>query len=82
MDTNYSSPNVFSAIDDPMLHTSLLKLCTKAYVGEGFNALKDPFISPVVASDELLEKLPPVRIITGSADPLQDSNWRLVSKLK
>ena len=82
LDPNHASPNIFSAIDDPMVHTSLLKLCSKAYVPEGFKSLEDPFISPVVASNELLERLPPVRIITGSEDPLQDDNWRLVAKLR
>jgi len=82
LDVMYSSPNSFQALDDPMLHISLLKLCIKAYVGEGFDFHKDPFISPVVASDDLLAKMPPVRIVTGSEDPLQDDNWRLVAKLR
>jgi len=82
LDLKHASPSSFQALDDPMLHISLLKLCIKSYVGKEFKGREDPFISPVVASDELLEKLPPVRIITGSEDPMQDDNWRLVEKLR
>jgi len=82
LDLLYSTPSSYSALDNPMLHTSLLKLCIKAYVTDGMDYHKDPFISPVVASDELLEKMPPVRIITGSEDPFQDDNWRMVSRLR
>ena len=82
LDLKYASPSSFQALDDPMLHISLLKLCISSYVGKEFKGLEDPFISPVVANDELLAKLPPVRIITGSEDPMQDDNWRLVAKLR
>jgi hormone-sensitive lipase len=81
LDLNYASPSSFQALDDPMLHISLLKLCISSYVGD-MNGLEDPFISPVLASDEILEKMPPVRIITGSEDPMQDDNWRLLAKLR
>ena len=82
LDTLYSSPNSFQALDDPMLHISLLKLCIKAYVEPEFDCFNDPFISPVAASDEILAKMPLVRILTGSEDPLQDDNWRIVAKLR
>ena len=81
LDLNYASPSCFQALDDPMLHISLLKLCIKSYVGD-MKGLEDPFISPVFASDEILEKMPPVRIITGSEDPMQDDNWRLLHRLR
>jgi len=81
LDLNYASPSSFQALDDPMLHISLLKLCIKSYVGD-MKGLEDPFISPVFASDEILEKMPPVRIITGSEDPMQDDNWRLLHRLR
>jgi len=51
-----SSPSYLSSIEDPMLPTSLLKMVAKAYVGEEFDCKKDPFISPIAASDDLLQK--------------------------
>ena len=58
-----------------------MKLVTKAYIGEGIDGGKDPFVTPLVASDELLAKLPPVRIVSGSNDPLHDENWRLLARM-
>lgn len=75
------SPSYFLSLDNPLLPYTLLKLIAKAYVPEGFKNLEDPCISPVMASDELLEKLPPIRIVVGSKDPLYDDNWRFVHKL-
>jgi len=61
---------------------SLLKLCIKAYVPEEFMPMVDPFLSPLMASDEMLERLPPMRIITGNSDPLHDDNWRLLHRMQ
>jgi len=82
LDLLYSSPNSFLSLDDSVIHSSLLKICIKSYVAEGTDPLIDPFLSPVFASDELLEKMPPVRIISGTDDPLQDDNWRMVARLR
>jgi len=65
-----------------MLPTSLLKLVAKAYVSEEFKNTEDPFISPILASDELLQRMPPIRIVAGTDDPLFDDNWRFIYKLR
>jgi len=77
-----SSPSLFGSLDDSLLPTSLLKLAIKAYIPEDARSTEDPFISPLVASEELLKLLPPVRIIVGDKDPLYDDSWRLLAKLK
>jgi len=82
VDEDSFSPSYFISIDDPILPTSLLRLVAKAYVPEGFKNKEDPFISPMLASDELLEKVPPIRIVAGDMDPLHDDTWRLLSKLR
>jgi len=78
---NYS-PSFLLAIEDQILPYSVLKLCIKAYIPEEFKPDFDPFISPVLASNELLEQLPPLIIVTGTNDPLHDDNWRLLHKLQ
>lgn len=75
------TPSYFLAIDDPMLPYNCLKLCVNAYVPEDYKPKEDPFLSPVFASDELLEKLPPFRIASGDQDPLHDDSWRFLHKL-
>ena len=83
IDSGATSPSSFASLDENILPTSLLRLCVKAYVGDGeFKTLEDPFISPLVASDELLEKLPPVRMVVGSKDPLHDDSFRFLARLK
>jgi hormone-sensitive lipase len=82
VDAKSSSPSYLGSIGDHMLPTGLLRLVAFAYVPDGFKNMEDPFISPMVASDELLAKMPPVRIIAGSKDPLYDDNWRLIQKMK
>jgi len=74
-------PSYFQAMNDVILPANLLKLCLKAYIPEEFRPQSDSFLSPVVASDELLEKLPPVRMITGTCDPLHDDVWTFEERL-
>jgi len=74
-------PSYFQAIDDVILPSNVLKLCLKAYIPEEFKPESDPFLSPVFASDELLSKLPPVRIISGTNDPLHDDIWKFSERL-
>jgi len=67
---------------DLILPYHLLTFCLKAYKGE----LKDEdnenmFLSPILAPNHFLKMLPPVRIITGSADPLRDDSYRYLKKL-
>jgi len=81
VDPMVSSPSYFKSVDDALLPTSLLKLVAEAYVGKEFKNLEDPFISPLVASDELLKKLPPIRMLSGMDDPLHDDCWRFLSRL-
>jgi len=75
-------PSYYLAIEDVILPYSLLKLCIKAYIPEEFCPMVDPFLSPIMASDEMLSKLPPVRIITGNIDPLHDDSWRLMHRMQ
>ena len=82
VDSDKYSPSYFLSIEDTLLPYSLLKLAGKAYTGEDFKNSEDPFISPVVASDELLEKLPPVTILSPAEDPLGDDTWRFMAKMR
>jgi len=81
VDAMSSSPSYFKSVDDTILPTSLVKLVAEAYVGKEFKNMEDPFISPLVASDELLGRLPPIRMVSGVNDPLHDDCWRFLSRL-
>ena len=58
----------------------LLNFCLVAYKGE-FKNRDNLFLSPILANNVLLRMFPPVRILTGSADPLRDDNYRFLKKL-
>lgn len=68
------SPSRLLSFFDPMLPLSVLDLCVKAYIPEGDDGqgLKNPLLSPLVATDSQLRKLPRIAIVCGSLDPLLD----------
>lgn len=66
------SPSRLLSFFDPLLPVSVLELCMKSYVPDNVDASKNAMISPIVASDEQLKRLPPVTVICGSLDPLLD----------
>ena len=77
------TPSFLFALDDMILHHTFLKLCLQSYVADpSLHPDTDPFLSPIVLSPGLLSKLPPVRILVGSKDPLHDDCWRFTERLQ
>jgi hormone-sensitive lipase len=76
------TPSLLLSIDDQIVPYSLLKFCADAYIPEGAQPEKNPYLSPVYVNDELLSCLPPIRIVIGTRDPLHDESWRFLNKLK
>jgi len=76
-----SRPSLMKCLTNVLLPYGLLKLFVNCYVGDHGRIDEDPFISPLVACDELLEKLPPVRITVGTCDPIEDDTWRFMHRL-
>lgn len=79
---SYCNPSHLKAINDPVLNFNILRLCLTSYVPGDCETRTDPFISPVLVSDELLTNFPPTRFIVGSEDPLVDDSFRFVGKLR
>eukprot|EP00347_Sterkiella_histriomuscorum_P000824 403374374 len=80
------TPSLLMAIDDPMLPYPFLKMCLESYCGDFSQHLVcDPetnhLISPILASDQLLCKLPTVRIMVAANDPLRDESFNLTYRL-
>ena len=76
------SPSFLHSVNDTILPFCILKIFVDAYVPEDCKPAEDPFLSPLVASDELLEKLPPIRAVVGTSDPLHDHTWVLIARLR
>lgn len=78
---NYT-PSLLTSLNDMILPHTFLKICLKAYLPEGVDAVNDPLISPIKTPEEVLKKYPPTRIFVGSKDPFHDDCCRLTENLK
>jgi len=76
------SPSLMFALEDQLIPYTLLKLCISSYVPGNANPALDPLLSPTHLSEDLLRKLPPMRIMVGDSDPLHDECWRFTDKLR
>jgi len=81
LNADLSRPSLMKSITNVLLPYNLLKLFVNCYIGDHGRSSEDPFISPLVACDELLEKLPPIRITVGTCDPIEDDTWRFMHRL-
>lgn len=76
------SPSRLLAFFDPMLPLSILNICVRAYVPDGENPSENPYMSPLVASPEMLGRLPPCAIVCGAFDPLMDDAVQFIHNLR
>lgn len=74
------SPSLIFAVDDFILPAGFLQLCIESYVGDA-DAESDPFLSPAVTPDSIIEKYPPVRLLMAGNDPLRDESYKYMLKL-
>ena len=81
IDKDLISPSFIHAVDDTILPSKLLTMFNNAYVPEDAEPARDPFLSPGRACDDLLKKLPPIRLILGDLDPLHDQSWEFMRRL-
>jgi acetyl esterase/lipase len=65
---------------DAILPMNLLNQCRAVYLPSHFDTT-DPLLSPVLASDELIRKLPPTNIMVGAFDPFLDDSVDFAHRL-
>lgn len=82
LDPRVFTPSLLLALDDQLVPYSLLRLCVEAYVPSEVDPSLDPLLSPINLADEILAKLPPIRIMVGDNDPLHDDCWRFTDRLR
>ena len=82
LDFNFFTPSRLIALNDILLPHSILKICLDSYISKNNDPnTSDPFLSPLLASDELLKHFPRSIIMAGEKDPLNDDSWRMLHKL-
>jgi len=75
------TPSILLALDDPILPYPFLKMCLESYVGEIADPNTNPYVSPGVASDEVLKQFPPTKIMVASNDPIRDQSFKFTLQL-
>lgn len=80
MSTTMFSPSLLFATDDFILPAGFLQLCIQSYAGDN-DAETDPFLSPAVVNDEILQVYPPVRLMMAGNDPLRDESFKFIFRL-
>ena len=43
--------------------------------------MRNPYVSPLYASDEWISALPPIRMLMATEDPIHDDGFRFVERL-
>lgn len=82
------SPSRIMSLMDPLLNFKLLEICGLEYymnpnaIDVKNNALRNPFISPAIAPDELLKLFPRTMISIGALDPLFDDSIYLAKRME
>lgn len=77
-----STPSRLLFAYDVLLPYYLLKTCLEAYLNDHSVASKDPYISPVVASDSVFKSFPDkIVILSAGFDPLLDDAIQLMNRL-
>lgn len=76
------SPSRLLSFFDPMLPVSVLELCLKSYIPDDVNPKTHPLVSPLAASDEALQRLGPITVVSGSLDPLLDDAAVFAQRLR
>jgi hormone-sensitive lipase len=75
------TPSLMLSLDDPILPASFLKICLECYVGE-VDPDKDVLLSPNLVPNWVLQKFPPVKLLTAENDPLRDEQYKFVYRLR
>lgn len=69
--------------NDPVLNYQSMKIVVENYLQSKLDqAGEDPFISPILASDEVLKQFPETVFMVGDVDPLLDDATLFFHRLK
>jgi hormone-sensitive lipase len=87
LDLSQFSPSVLLCLEDRLLPYTFLRGAIEGYLGSAEatrdpRVLSNPLVSPAVAPDEVLARLPCTRILVGDCDPLRDESIRFAARLE
>lgn len=73
-------PSLLNGLTDLLLNFNLMRAFRDAYIQGDWDEENDPWLSMIIAPDEILERFPKVRMLSGSADPLRDHSIKFCQK--
>jgi hormone-sensitive lipase len=65
LDLEQVTPSILNSLEDPILNVGFLKICLDSYLPElntWMNPITNPFLSPLVANDEVIVLIPNVKL--------------------
>ena len=75
------SPSFEVALEDFIVHHTFLKICLKCYLQDSsIDSNSDYYASPLVTPEANLRLFPPIRIMVGNSDPLEDDCESLLAE--
>lgn len=75
------SPSLLLTLKDRLVPVGFIETCRLAYVPLGAD-MRDPMISPLFVSDNVLKSFPPTNLMVGSLDPLMDQSIVFAHRLE
>lgn len=66
------TPSILLCLEDLILNYGAIGLVRTLYIDNPDELNKDPYLTPILMSDEILKKLPNTIIYCGNKDPLLD----------
>jgi len=81
LETKFYTPSFLKSFDDYFLSYAGLWACCRQYLPEGVEQLNDKYISPILADESLLAKMPRTHMLVCMDDPLMDDQFRMAYKM-
>ncbi len=75
------SPSILICLDDLLMSYGIKDIMVQMYLDDFDLANQDPYVSPLMIDDRVLNKFPKTFVYCGTWDPLYDDNVRFVCKL-
>jgi acetyl esterase/lipase len=74
-------PSLLMAVDDEILSQPFLQFALSCFTRNGGRADINPLMSPIYCPDELLARLPPMKLIPAEIDALRDQAFYFAHRL-
>jgi hormone-sensitive lipase len=80
--SNKFTPAILGSFTDIIIPFAFLEICLKYYMQDPrCDPTRDPLLSPILFNNEILRRLPPIRLTVGEEDCLKDDGINFLNKI-